>query len=80
MNKNYITTVEGRNGVQGFDRELVVHYVKIKPTEDAKRNKLQRKMQHDEMERFQLLNSLPMDSIVEQLALGEDLDEECFNE
>ena len=35
---------------------------------------------NDEMEGFQLLNSLPVDAAVAQLAQGEDLEEECFSD
>ena len=39
------------------------------------------KMQNDEMEGLhQLLNSLPVNGVVAQLALGEDLEEECFSD
>ena len=52
MNKNYITTVEGCNGLKGFDRDLLLHFFEVKETEDAKRNKPQRKTQHDEWRGF----------------------------
>ena len=80
MNKNYMTTVEGRKDIQGFDHDLLVHFVTIMETEDARRNKPQHKIQHDEMEGFQLLNSLPEDGVVAQRALEEDLEEDGFSD
>ena len=38
FNKYYMTAIEGRYGVPGFDRDLLVHSFKIQETEDPKQN------------------------------------------
>lgn len=58
MNHNYKTTVKDRKGVPGFDRDLLALFVKEKETEANKKIKPKGPKKPDEMEGFQVLNSL----------------------